>query len=1055
MASGLSCVSSLQEEVQPCFVEPHYRESYRLAIYALLCGGPDAYQEFLQAERINHLLSDQEVLYVLENAELPVCEDSKEKEQQEQQEEEQEEGGNPSTYFPTESDEQVPDLDLGWPEVSGSSETNISLLFHPPRQNTPTIKEVVRKQVQEAKQAPLTWEDVSVLAQQKLIAISMDVFTDVDIFQEVVSASRRGVIVYVLLDHAHFRAFLTMAQRLQVPIRDLPAPLTWEDVSVLAQQKVSSINSKVTVSSTCAPVRGRGAARLDFNSFEPSTAVAVFSLSSLGSERLGNLRVRTVSGPQYQCQSGAKFSGALEQRFILVDCKTVLYGTYSYTWSFEKINLSMVLVVTGQLVGSYDEEFRRLYARSVAPKELTVTTSPEEDCLKLLFSPSPSLLSLLQRPHRTNGLMTRGISVQERLHQSHRLDSGTLVRGHSYAGELQRLNSSSTRLRALERNGMAPREDKAPTAPAPAPPPARMSQLLSRHRMRYGSDQNLIPFNSETSLNRWKIDSYFRHDDDETPEAAYDVASPQGSQMGLNESQNQMFSSKAHQMKSRLEEIRMKRLSLQEYSRQSQENLRPMFSTQERSRMRSSLRTLDKSQSMAALVEHGQQEYSDQEPVHYENTEYFSPRLKPPEETPELEECPEMEEPQVPDAQQSAAQRERQNADMQTQDRLQPLPRTLPAAAKPGVKQKEPSVKPLGQRPSGGNIQPSRAMDPLLDIPEEKDAANKVDSTAQSCAAEPSKLTKVTGSPADKETNTTTPRGGRRALSKVDSIRSVGSRHQDLTKGSTAATRKDPPGARPRVTHAEPPPNREETPPPAATSSISNASTPQNSEKVQSPQGEQPFQRKNSLRSKVYSLLSLDERKSQRKEDKTLQRKPSMRSQNSSAASQQVSAESLEGAPPTAAVGQTTAELAPHKGTLKSVSRSQNAIDSLVEKERPSSAVQLDPELPQRSSRPKTSISGSRLTLQSEGAAYPQAQRERAYRRFEHLVSQDRHPVEKPVRSSSMRYLGKDRNSVLNSIRQQSAGTPKNYLAYQAPTTQDNRLGRFMQRVGNLITKNK
>ncbi|KAG7274993.1 hypothetical protein CRUP_001086 [Coryphaenoides rupestris] len=42
-----------------------------------------------------------------------------------------------------------------------------------------------------------------------------------------------------------------------------------------------------------------------------------------------NLRVRTVSGPQYQCQSGAKFSGALEQRFILVDCKTVLYGTYS------------------------------------------------------------------------------------------------------------------------------------------------------------------------------------------------------------------------------------------------------------------------------------------------------------------------------------------------------------------------------------------------------------------------------------------------------------------------------------------------------------------------------------------------------------------------------------------------------------------------------------------------------------------------------------------------------------------------------------------------------
>ncbi|KAG7282625.1 hypothetical protein CRUP_018744 [Coryphaenoides rupestris] len=46
-----------------------------------------------------------------------------------------------------------------------------------------------------------------------------------------------------------------------------------------------------SVSSTCAPVRGRGAARLDFNSFEPSTAVAVFSLSSLGSERLGRYLV--------------------------------------------------------------------------------------------------------------------------------------------------------------------------------------------------------------------------------------------------------------------------------------------------------------------------------------------------------------------------------------------------------------------------------------------------------------------------------------------------------------------------------------------------------------------------------------------------------------------------------------------------------------------------------------------------------------------------------------------------------------------------------------------
>ncbi|KAJ3615102.1 hypothetical protein NHX12_018670 [Muraenolepis orangiensis] len=987
MESDLSCVSSLKEDVKPCFIQPHYKESYRLAIYALLCGGTEAYEEFLKAEQISHFLSDEEILYVLENAELPVCEDSSGKAKEQQQQEE----GNPSTYFPVESDEQVPDLDLGWPEGPSNSETNISLLFHPPRQNTPTIKEVVRKQILDAKQ---------------LIAISMDVFTDVDIFQEVASAAQRGVIVYILLDHMHFHAFLNMSQRLGVPIRDLQ-----------------------------------------------------------------NLRVRTVSGPQYQCQSGAKFSGALEQRFILVDCRTVLYGTYSYTWSFEKINLSMVLVVTGQLVGSYDEEFRRLYARSLAPTELTMTTSPEDDGLKPLFSPSPSLLSLhqLQRPRMTNGLMTRGLSVQERLHQSHHLESGNLVRGHSYAGELQRLNSSSARLRAHEKNGTAQRGGEDPLAPAPPlPPPVRMSQLLSRHRLRYGSDQNLIPFNSETSLNRWKIDTYFSHDD-ETPEAAYDVASPQGSQLGLNEGHNQILTT-ARQMKSRVEEIRLKRLSLQEYSKQSQENLRPGFSTLDGSRMRSSLRTLDKSQSMAALEEHGPQEYSGQAPAHYENMENF--RLKPPEETPEIEECPEIEEPQAPDAQQSTPkmyaqqsaaqhqrlttrdrpqqdrpQQDRPQQDRPQQDRPQPLPRTLPSAAKPDVKPKETSLKPSGQRPSSGNTQSSRALDPLLGIPEEKDA-NKVDST--------DKLAKVTGSPANKDTNATTPRGGRRAVSKVGS---VVSRHQDLAKGSTTTTRKDTPSARPHTTHAEPQPNQEATPPLTAISSISDASTASQKEvKVKGlaekvPQDEQPFQRKNSLKSKVYSLLSLDERK--RKEDKTVQRKSPMRSHNPSAASQQVSSESSEGAPPITAVEQPTLEPGMPKGTLKSVSRSHNAIDSLTEKERPSSAVPFDPQSLQHSSRPKNSLSGSRSTLESEGSIIPYGQRQRAYSRFEQLLNQDRHALDKPVRSSSVRYLGKDRNSMLNNIRQPSADTSKNYSAYQLPQTQDNRLGRFMQRVGNLITKNK
>lgn len=39
----------------------------------------------------------------------------------------------------------------------------------------------------------------------------------------------------------------------------------------------------------------------------------------------------------------------------------------SYMWSFEKAHLSMVQIITGQLVESFDEEFRTLYARSCVP----------------------------------------------------------------------------------------------------------------------------------------------------------------------------------------------------------------------------------------------------------------------------------------------------------------------------------------------------------------------------------------------------------------------------------------------------------------------------------------------------------------------------------------------------------------------------------------------------------------------------------------------------------------------------------------------------------------
>lgn len=55
----------------------------------------------------------------------------------------------------------------------------------------------------------------------QVIAIAMDVFTDVDIFKEIITATLRGVAVYILLDNSHFSSFLAMSRRAGINIQDL------------------------------------------------------------------------------------------------------------------------------------------------------------------------------------------------------------------------------------------------------------------------------------------------------------------------------------------------------------------------------------------------------------------------------------------------------------------------------------------------------------------------------------------------------------------------------------------------------------------------------------------------------------------------------------------------------------------------------------------------------------------------------------------------------------------------------------------------------------------
>ncbi|XP_056274225.1 protein FAM83H isoform X2 [Pseudoliparis swirei] len=76
------------------------------------------------------------------------------------------------------------------------------------------------------------------------------------------------------------------------------------------------------------------------------------------------VRVRTVAGVTYYSRTGKSFKGQVKDRFLLADCKAVLSGNYSFMWSFEKIHRCIAHLFLGELVATFDEEFRILFAQS-------------------------------------------------------------------------------------------------------------------------------------------------------------------------------------------------------------------------------------------------------------------------------------------------------------------------------------------------------------------------------------------------------------------------------------------------------------------------------------------------------------------------------------------------------------------------------------------------------------------------------------------------------------------------------------------------------------------
>ncbi|XP_063798828.1 protein FAM83E [Pseudophryne corroboree] len=184
-------------EASPRF---YYSEKQRTALETLISSGEPAFQNYLKNEGVRQFLSREEVTSIASSAvdfqvgKMELEDDS-----------ELDEDFSIS-YWPGKTDVPTPMLDLGWPEGdTWKGITRAEVYTHPPSNNAPHIKVVVRRSIQDA---------------TKVIAVVMDLFTDPDIFLDLYeAATRRMVPVYIILSFHHLSSFLHMVETTGVNVR--------------------------------------------------------------------------------------------------------------------------------------------------------------------------------------------------------------------------------------------------------------------------------------------------------------------------------------------------------------------------------------------------------------------------------------------------------------------------------------------------------------------------------------------------------------------------------------------------------------------------------------------------------------------------------------------------------------------------------------------------------------------------------------------------------------------------------------------------------------------
>ncbi|NWR68116.1 FA83G protein, partial [Bucorvus abyssinicus] len=293
-----------------------YSEEQRLALEALASRGPDAFYEVLKKENIRDFLSELELKKILDTLEtydpgseyIPRHGSSAGESEGDHNSQGDEQDVAPSLeYWPQRSDRSIPQLDLGWPEtIAYRGVTRATVYMQPPIEGQTHIKEVVRKMICQA---------------QKVIAVVMDMFTDVDIFKDLLDAGfKRKVGVYIILDETNVKHFLQMCERAQ-----------------------------------------------------------------MHAGHLKNLRVRSTGGTEFFTRSATKFKGALAQKFLFVDGDRAMCGSYSFTWSAARTDRNVITVLSGQVVEAFDKQFQELYlmSKGVSLKSISMGEEPEPEPVTL------------------------------------------------------------------------------------------------------------------------------------------------------------------------------------------------------------------------------------------------------------------------------------------------------------------------------------------------------------------------------------------------------------------------------------------------------------------------------------------------------------------------------------------------------------------------------------------------------------------------------------------------------------------------------------------------